>query len=111
MEIQYTLVDNKEFNRFEFRDSEGLLVPRIEYVIAPHGILYLTHTRVPTELEGRGIASALVGAVFRELERRRVKIVPVCPYIVAYLQRHPEWERLVAEGGDLRGFSELPVAE
>lgn len=94
----YKLFDNVELSRFEFRhgtDSE--LVPRIEYVVAPHEVVYLTHTRVPPELEGQGIASAMTGAVFRELDRRGWQVVPVCPYIVAYLERYPEWERLVAD--------------
>ena len=103
MTPEYRLVDNVACHRFEFRSSVGRAVgerelPRVEYVVAPHDVVYLTHTWVPVELEGRGVAAALVGAVFGELERRGWRIVPVCPYIVAYLQRHSEWERLVVDG-------------
>ncbi|MCC8425153.1 GNAT family N-acetyltransferase [Mucilaginibacter sp. UR6-11] len=57
---------------------------------------FLIHTEVPHELEGRGVAAALVEKVFKYLEKNNFKIVPYCEYIKAYLKRHPDWERLIA---------------
>lgn len=98
MESGYTLFDNTEELRYEFRGSDKHLIPRIDYFVTPHGVVYLTHTEVPSELAGRGLATALVLAVFRELDREQKRIVPVCPYLIAYLQRHPEWQHLLADG-------------
>jgi predicted GNAT family acetyltransferase len=52
------------------------------------GVMTIDHTGVPAALEGRGIAAALVNKVF--------KIVPVCSYVAAQFQRHPEWRDLLA---------------
>lgn len=55
--MEYYLVDNKKKKRFEFQIGDN--VAFIEYIFAKENI-YLTHTEVPKELEGKGIASALV---------------------------------------------------
>ena len=57
--------------------------------------VFLLHTEVPVELEGKGVASTLVEKVFKQLEADGLKIVPYCSYIKMFIKRHPEWERLL----------------
>lgn len=57
--------------------------------------VFLLHTEVPVELEGKGVASTLVEKVFKQLEADGLKIVPYCAYIKMFIKRHPEWERLL----------------
>jgi predicted GNAT family acetyltransferase len=59
-------------------------------------ILSMTHTVVPPALEGRGIAAALVNAALVWAQAQGFKVDPVCSYVRAYLQRHPEWQSLRA---------------
>lgn len=96
MSNSYELIDNTRLRQYEFRIGE--LTPRIEYEISESGLIYLNHTEVPPELEGRGIASALVLAALEDIERRGMRLIPTCPYVASYIRRHPQWERLVAHG-------------
>ena len=41
---------------------------------------------------GKGAAAKLTAGVFEWCRDNGVKIIPVCPYIVTFLKRHPEWE-------------------
>jgi len=57
----------------------------------------VNHTRVPTQLEGRGIAAALVKQTLEWAKTQDLQVVPVCSYVSAYLQRHPEYQSLTAQ--------------
>jgi len=61
----------------------------IDYRLADDFIV-LTHTEVLAGFEGQGIGSRLVRAVFEDLRARGVAVIPRCPFIVAWLQKHPE---------------------
>lgn len=55
----------------------------------------ITHTRVPSPVEGRGIAAALMEAALTHARASGWRVVPKCSYAVAYLGRHPEWADLL----------------
>lgn len=54
------------------------------------------HTEVPPALGGRGIAARLVKAALAHARERRLKVVPSCSYVRAYMRRHPEVHDLIA---------------
>jgi len=54
------------------------------------------HTEVPGDFEGQGVGSTLVKGAFEIVQAENLKIVPTCPFIAAYLRRHPEYQSLVA---------------
>jgi predicted GNAT family acetyltransferase len=55
----------------------------------------LHHTGVPPELEGRGIASALVRAAVEHVRAEGLGLRPTCGYVRAWMGRHPEHGDLV----------------
>lgn len=90
--MPYQLIDNTAAKRYEFHIDGH--VPRIEYIRAQDHI-YLTHTEVPKTLQGKGIAGALAEQVLRDIEAKNLKLTPLCPYVAAYIKRHPEWKRIL----------------
>lgn len=92
----YELIDNREDHQYEFHI--GKLVPKIEYIKNKTGEIYLTHTEVPVQLEGKGIGSQLVEKVLKDIEKQELRLVPLCPFVAGYIQKHPDWRRIVMKG-------------
>ena len=57
--------------------------------------IYLIHTEVPSALEGKGVSSALIEKTLTYIEQYGYKLVALCPAVVAFIRRHPEWKRLL----------------
>ncbi|HWA87175.1 MAG TPA: GNAT family N-acetyltransferase [Opitutus sp.] len=66
-----------------------------EYVLEGGRVVF-THTFVPPELRGRGIAEKLVRTALDEAVAAKRTIVPACSYVAAFIRRHPEFQSLVA---------------
>jgi predicted GNAT family acetyltransferase len=87
------LVKNDTLNRFEMRVGENIAI--IEYKELP-GKIALLHTEVEPALEGKGVGTAIVEKTLDYIEKNKLKLIPLCPLVVAYIKRHPEWNRIVA---------------
>ncbi len=87
------VTDNQAASRFEILTDEGAAILAYRYRGAD---LDLLHTEVPRALEGRGYASALATAALSYARREGLKVIPTCPYVKAFLARHPEYADLVA---------------
>ena len=61
-----------------------------------HNRIALTHTEVSPGCEGQGFGSRLAAAALDDARRQGLVVVPICPFIAAFIQRHPEYRDLVA---------------
>ena len=52
----------------------------------------LKHTEVPRSAQGQGVADALVRAALEYARSNQLRVIPSCPYVKAWLNRHPEEE-------------------
>lgn len=86
------LIYNENDSRFEFTVDNSLSL--IDFK-KKGGTMHLVHTEVPEELEGKGVAAAMVEKTLKYMEEHQWKLIPSCSYVQAYLKRHPEWNRLV----------------
>lgn len=94
-EFSGEFTDNKERNRFELKVNG--FTAFVDYIINKKGTIYLTHTEVPKAAEGQGLSGKLLIRVFQEIEKRKLLLVPICPFVKLYLQRNPEWKRLLTD--------------
>lgn len=88
------LIKNSEKNRFELKTDD--YVTFIDYKEREKKI-WLIHTEAPQELKGKGTATAIVEKTLAYLEDNGYKLVPLCPFVVTYLKRHTEWNRILDE--------------
>lgn len=86
---------NQKESRFEVSLLDGLA--ELRYRVLRDGTLVLVHTEVPPALEGRGLASRLARAALELARARGAKVVVLCPFVAAFIERHPEFKNLVRE--------------
>lgn len=87
-----TVVHNVEKSRFEI-DLEGDLA--VAEYIARGPLIIFTHTEVPEKLEGTGVGGQLASGALDYAREQQLRVVPLCPFIKAYIDRHPEYRDLV----------------
>ena len=58
--------------------------------------LVFVHTEVPRDERGQGVASTLIEGALADVRDKGETIVPLCPYVAAYVRRHPDVQDLVA---------------
>jgi predicted GNAT family acetyltransferase len=88
------VVDNAESARYEVL-LDGESVGFAAYHHTADGVL-LPHAEVRPELNGQGIGSELAKGALDDIRRQGLRAVPLCPFIVDYVRRHPEYNDLVA---------------
>lgn len=86
------LADGDEAGELEYRQMEGARA--------------LTHTGVAEDHEGEGLAGSLARRVLDDARREGLKVIPLCPFVAGYIERHPDdadlvdhaaWDRLRSE--------------
>lgn len=86
------ITHNEAEQRFEHRIDERLA--QLQYVLRGDMIVF-THTEVPAEDEGQGIGTALAHAALEHAAAAGLKVVPRCPFVASYIEKHPQYERLL----------------
>ena len=85
--------DQPENRRYEAR-VDGALDGFAQYSRDDVTVTF-THTEVDDAFEGQGVASTLVREALDDVRRQGLSVRPLCPFVRAYLQRHPEYADLV----------------
>jgi predicted GNAT family acetyltransferase len=86
--------DNEAKHQFELIVDGQIALAA--YQLKP-GIITFTHTEVPKELGGRGIGSQLAKGALDQVRERGLKVVPLCPFIKAYIEKNPAYQDLLAQ--------------
>jgi uncharacterized protein len=70
-----------------------------EYFPAGERTLNFTHTYVPPELRGKGIADELVKQALEDALERGYRVIPSCWFVRVYIDRHPRYQPVLAGAG------------
>ncbi len=89
--MNYDITHNEEGKRFTLHINSHNAI--LDYQLRD-GDMVFTHTYVPKELEGRGIGSALAKYALDYAVEHKYKIVPICPFIKTYIERHSEYSNI-----------------
>ena len=88
--------DNPAKHRYEAR--AGARVLGFVLYRAQPGRITLIHTEVEPELEHRGVGSQLVAGTLDDIRSRGLTVVPICPFVRAFIRRHPGYAEVVGTG-------------
>lgn len=90
-----TIQHDSDHHRFQI-EVDGHLA-RLDDVLDPHAArMSITHTVVPAEIGGRGIAGQLVQAALEHARAQGWSVDPQCSYADAWMRRHPAFDALRA---------------
>jgi predicted GNAT family acetyltransferase len=85
--------DNVQLHRFEL-DAGGHVA--YSNYRRDGDTLTVMHTEVPAALNGKGIGSALARGLLDLARAQGLKVVPLCPFVAAYIAKHTEYADLLA---------------
>ncbi|CAN5385316.1 hypothetical protein BH11ARM2_BH11ARM2_03790 [soil metagenome] len=83
-----TVVHSPERDRYEILDGDHVF--GYASAIEANGTVTFPHVEIDPAYEGKGFGSRLVREALGEAKGRGLRIAAHCPFVVAYLQRHPE---------------------
>lgn len=93
---QIAVADNAGEGRYEIRVDEelaGFVTYRVKT-----GLIELVHTEIDEEFEGHGLGSRLISFALDDARERELAVLPICPFVNDYIQRHRQYVDLVPEG-------------
>jgi uncharacterized protein len=90
---QIAVRDNPDELRYELV-VDGDVAGEIRYRLLPDAVA-LVHTEVAPKLEGSGLGGRLVEGALDDIRARGLHVVVICPFVRAYIRRHPEYADLV----------------
>ena len=93
MSDDITVANAPERLRYELRLGEDV-IGFTTYRLVGRRVVFI-HTEVNEEYSGRGLAERLAKFALDDVRAAGKRIVPVCPYIAAYLRRHHEYDDIV----------------
>ena len=87
------VTDDHDEGRYEAH-LDGQLAGVAAYRLSDGRIVF-THTEVDDAFEGQGIGGRLVRGALDDVRGRNLQVVPRCPFVRSFIERHPEYADLL----------------
>ncbi|MBK8446817.1 MAG: N-acetyltransferase [Micropruina sp.] len=85
---------NERRSRFEIFVDDALA--GFAHYHLSNGVATFDHTEVKPEFNGRGLGTTLVAGALDQVRATGAwRVRPVCPFVVTFIKRHPEYADLV----------------
>src|ERR1700754_86127 len=94
-DIQTTVLDVPERSRFEIH-VDGAPAGFAAYTVDP-GAIRFVHTEIDGAYAGRGLGGTLVRGVLDAARARQLSVLPECPFVRGWIEKHPDYVDLVPE--------------
>ena len=94
--VQIAIADDTDSHRYVVR-IDGRRAGLLQYRLHPKSI-ELVHTEIYEEFEGRGLGSQLISFALDDAREPELAVLPICPFVNDYIQRHRQYVDLVPEG-------------
>ena len=95
-ENELILRDDEENHRY-VAELDGEVAAYAAYHLRKGQRYFFVHTVVEPAYEGRSIGSQLVRFALDDVRAKGAQIVPLCPFVAGWLERHVEYQDLVDE--------------
>jgi len=92
--MNYEVKHNIEASRFEIDLGDNAAF--LNYHISGN-VITLIHVFTPPEFRGKGIAAQVAKYALDYARNNNLKVIPQCPYVRDYVERHEEYQDLVVE--------------
>jgi predicted GNAT family acetyltransferase len=93
--MEITVQDNPAESRYEIRDGDRVL-GFAAYERRGDTVVF-THTEVDPDAGQDGLGSTLVRAALDDVRSKGGSVVPLCPFVRGWIERHPDYADLVAD--------------
>jgi uncharacterized protein len=94
--VRIEIVDDADSQRYVIR-VDGRRAGLLQYRLRPK-LIELVHTEIYEEFEGRRLGSQLISFALNDARERELAVLPFCPFVNDYIQRHRQYVDLVPEG-------------
>jgi uncharacterized protein len=91
--VKVSVTDNPSELQYELHVDDAL-AGVIRYRRQP-GAVVLVHTDLEPRFEGEGLGSRLVQGALDDIRAHGSEVVPICPFVAAFIRQHPEYSDLV----------------
>lgn len=91
-----TVAVNEDEGRYEIT-VDGVVAGWTEFTVHD-GVATFPHTLIEPEFGGRGLATELIRAALDDMRSRGLTVVPRCPFVRAFIDKHPDYRDLVHSG-------------
>ena len=89
------VADAPDRERYEL-SVDGEVVGFTAYRARP-GLIAFMHTEIDERMQGRGLGDRVIRFALEDARARGLAVLPFCPFVKAFIERHREFEALVPE--------------